>query len=109
MKFTKIALAVAALAVAQNAAAFETYMSGASALRDFVPLMMDKICQPNSATTPRAMYEAGPAISGSKSTVSGSSVANTDKDRRVFLVLLDNLVGNGAAINLVIVKDHAVR
>ena len=80
MKFTKIALAVAALAAAQNAsAATDIYMSGASALRDFIPQMMNKVCQPNSGTTPRTMYIAGTQIGDS---------GKADKDRVAFTCTL---------------------
>ncbi|HEY3300743.1 MAG TPA: substrate-binding domain-containing protein [Methylophilaceae bacterium] len=59
MKFTKIALALATLAMAQNAAAFDVYVSGASALRDTMPRLMNKFCQTNSVATPRTLTQVG--------------------------------------------------
>lgn len=58
MKFTKIALAVTVLLAAQNASAFDVYVSGASALRDTMPRLMDKFCKPH-ATAARALREVG--------------------------------------------------
>ncbi len=45
MKYTKIALALAVMASAQNASAFDVYVSGASALRNTVGTMMNRFCQ----------------------------------------------------------------
>jgi hypothetical protein len=67
MKLTKIAFAVAALVAAQNASAFDVYVSGASALRDTMPRLMERFCQPDSGATPRALREVG-----------------ADKDRRAY-------------------------
>jgi len=86
MKFTKIALAVAALVASEQAAAFDVYASGASALRDFVPLMLAKICQADSASTPRIAYAAGTAIGGSGA---------VDRDRAAFTCTLHTTATNG--------------
>lgn len=90
MKFTKIALAVAALVASEQAAAFDVYASGASALRDFVPLMLSKICQIDSVSTPRTAYVAGTAIGGSGA---------VDKDRAAFTCTLHSTSSNSAVAN----------
>jgi len=87
MKFTKIALAVAALVASEQAAAFDVYVSGASALRDFVPLMMSKICQADSVSTPRIAYQAGATIGGG---------AANDKDRAAFTCTLHSTTTSAA-------------
>lgn len=49
MKFTKMALAVVALAAAQNASAFDVYVSGASSMKQTIADMTARIC--NGAIT----------------------------------------------------------
>jgi hypothetical protein len=78
MKFTKIALAVTVLLAAQNASAFDVYVSGASALRDTMPRLMDKFCKPN-ATAARTLREVG-----------------ADKDRRAYSCTFHDNASNAA-------------
>ncbi|MFM9913810.1 MAG: substrate-binding domain-containing protein [Methylophilaceae bacterium] len=72
MKVSKIAFAVASLMLAGQASAVDVYVSGASALRDSMPRLMDRFCQTNAVATPRKMY------------VAAVPLAALDNDRRVF-------------------------
>jgi hypothetical protein len=53
-----VALAVASTLGAVSVNAFEVRVSGASALRNTVPRLMDRFCKPNATATPRTAYYA---------------------------------------------------
>ena len=79
VKATKIGLAVAALMVSQGASAFDVYVSGASALRDSMPRLMNRFCQADSASTPRVINRVA-----------------SDNDRRVFSCTFHTAATNAA-------------
>lgn len=67
VKVSKIALAVATAFVANAAVAapVDIYISGASALRNTMPRLMDRYCQAASVATPRSIHTFGTSVTSS--------------------------------------------